>query len=79
MSEFDAHVASNVVLSGVAGSQRVNIWITDGPWFVTLGGGVRYQFSLRSAFTMALRVNASLADNGVLPTAGPEVEFQYGF
>ena len=79
MSEFDGHVASNVVQSGIAGSQRVNIWITDGPWFVTLGGGVRYQFSLRSAFTMALRVNASLADNGVLPTAGPEVEFQYGF
>jgi hypothetical protein len=79
MSEFDGHVASSVVLSGIAGSQRVNVWITDGPWFVTLGGGVRYQFSLRSAFTMALRVNASLADNGVLPTAGPEVEFQYGF
>jgi hypothetical protein len=75
MSEFDAHLASDATLSGIAGSQRVNVWLTDGPWFLAVGGGIRYQFSL----TAALRLNASFPGNGVLPTAGPEVGFQYGF
>jgi hypothetical protein len=79
LSEFDAHLASDVMIEGVAGTRRVNVWITDGPWFVTIGGGVRYQFSLRAAFTAAVRINASFKGNGVLPTAGPELGFQYGF
>ncbi len=79
MSEFDGHLASDATLNGVVGSQRVNVWVTDGPWFVTVGGGIRYQFSLRAALTAALRLNASFPGNGVLPTAGPEVGFQYGF
>jgi len=53
--------------------------VTDGPWFLTLGGGVRYPFSLRAAFSAAVRVNAAFDGNGLLPTAGPEVGFQYGF
>ena len=79
VSEFDGHLTSNAALNGIAGSQRVNIWVTDGPAFVTLGGGLRYAFSLRAAFTAALRVNAALPGNGVMPTAGPELGFQYGF
>jgi hypothetical protein len=79
VSEFDGHLATSVSLSGIAGTQRVNIWITDGPWFLTLGGGVRYAFSLRAAFSAAVRVNAAFDGNGLLPTAGPEVAFQYGF
>ncbi|HEY5146944.1 MAG TPA: hypothetical protein VII82_09265, partial [Polyangiaceae bacterium] len=79
VSEFDGHVASSVSLNGIAGTQRVNIWVTDGPWFLTLGGGVRYAFSLRAAFSAAVRVNAAFDGNGLLPTAGPEVAFQYGF
>ena len=79
LSEFDAHLASNVAIEGVAGTRRVNVWVTDGPWFVTVGGGMRYQFSLRAALTAAVRLNASFRGNGVLPTAGPELGFQYGF
>jgi hypothetical protein len=78
VSEFDGHLASDVSLAGIAGSERVNVWITGGPWFVTLGGGFRYAFSLRAAFTAAVRANAAFPGNGVLPTAGPEVGFQYG-
>jgi hypothetical protein len=78
VSEFDGHVTGDAALSNVVGSQRVNIWVTDGPWFVTIGGGFRYPFSLRAAFTAALRVNAAFFDNGVLPTFGPEIGFQYG-
>jgi hypothetical protein len=79
LSEFDGHLATDVTIEGVAGTRRVNIWVTDGPWFVTVGGGMRYQFSLRAAFTAAVRLNASFHGNGVLPTAGPELGFQYGF
>jgi hypothetical protein len=78
LAEFDGHLASDVMIQGVAGTRRVNIWITDGPWFFTVGGGVRYQLSLRAAFTAAARVNFAFQGNGLLPTAGPEVGFQYG-
>jgi hypothetical protein len=79
ISEFDGHVTADVTLNGIAGRERVNVWVTDGPGFATVGGGFRYQFSLRAAFMAALRVNAAFFDNGLLPTAGPEVSFQYGF
>jgi hypothetical protein len=79
VAPFDGRAASNVALSNVVGQRRVDIWITDGPWFATLGAGLRYQFSLRTAFSAAARANASFFDNGLLLTFGPEVGFQYGF
>jgi len=79
LSEFDGHVTSVVSLDNVAGQQPVNIWLTDAPFFVALGGGVRYQFSLRAAFTAAVRVNAVIGGNGVMVTYGPEVGVLYGF
>jgi hypothetical protein len=79
MAEYDGHLATDVVIEGVAGTRRVNVWITDSPWFITVGGGIRYQLSLRAACTAAARFNFAFQGNGVLPTAGPEVGFQYGF
>jgi len=79
MAEFDGHVTGQATLSNVVGQHRVNIWITDAPWFVTAGGGFRYQFSIRTALTAAVRANASFPGNGLLPTFGPEIGFQYGF
>jgi hypothetical protein len=79
VSEFDAHVTSVVTLDNVAGQQPVNIWLTDAPFFVALGAGIRYQFSLRAAFTAAARVNMVFGGNGFLPTYGPEVGILYGF
>jgi hypothetical protein len=79
VSEFDAHVTSVVSLANVAGQQPVNIWLTDGPFFIAAGAGVRYEFSLRSAFTAAVRANAVIGGNGFLMTYGPEVGILYGF
>lgn len=79
LSEFDGHVTSAVTLDNVAGQQPVNIWVTDGPFFIALGAGVRYQFSLRAAFTAAARVNSVIGGNGLLLTYGPEVGVLYGF
>jgi hypothetical protein len=78
-AEFDGHLATDVEIDGVAGTRRANVWITDGPWFVALGGGMRYQLSLRTAFTAAARLNVAFQGNGLLPSVGPEAGFQYGF
>jgi hypothetical protein len=78
-SEFDGHSTSVVTIKGIAGQQPVDIWVTNGPAFVALGAGARYQFSLRAAFTVALRLNGAFGGNGALVTYGPEVGVQYGF
>jgi hypothetical protein len=79
LSEFDGHATSVVSQTTVRGQQPVNIWRTNAPWFAALGGGARYQFSLRAAFTLAARVNAVLGGSGFMLTYGPEVGLQYGF
>ncbi len=79
VSEFDGSSTSAVTLSGVAGQQPVTVWLTHAPFFVAIGGGVRYQFSPRVAFTSAVRVNGVFGGNGFWPTYGPEITAQYGF
>ncbi len=79
LSEFDTHVTSVVSLANVAGQQPVNLWITDAPFFVAIGAGIRYGFSLRAAFTAAARANLVFGGNGFLPAFGPEVGVLYGF
>jgi hypothetical protein len=79
VSEFDWHTTSIVAFRGVALQTPVNVWYTDAPFFLVLGGGMRYQFSPRAAFTGALRLNITIGGNGVLPTVGPEVGVVYGF
>jgi hypothetical protein len=79
VSEFDGHVTTVVKQNNVQGETPVDAWKTDGPFFLLLGGGARYQFSLRAAFTAALRVNIALGGGGILPTYGPEIGVQYGF
>jgi Tfp pilus assembly protein PilF len=85
LSEFDGHVTSVVTLTNPMGAskaplvQPVDIWVTDGPFFLLVGAGARYQFSPRLAATAALRLNIAIGGNGVLPTYGPELGIQYGF
>jgi len=78
LAEFDGHSSSVVALTGTAGQQAVSVWRTDGPFFLVLGGGARYQFSPRIAFTGAIRLNIA-AGNGALVTFGPEISAAYGF
>jgi hypothetical protein len=79
VSEFDVRTSTLVKLDNVVGTQPVNVWLTDGPFFLTSGGGVRYQFSQRLQVTLAARLNAAFHGNGFLPTLGPELTVQYGF
>ena len=57
----------------------MNIWLTNGPWFLAVGGGARYQFSPRFAFNVAARLNVAFGGSGALVTYGPELALQYGF
>ena len=78
-AEFDGHTTTFVSMQNIAGQQPVVAWKTSGPWFFALGGGLRYQFSRRAAFTAAARANAAFGGVGALLTYGPEISFQYGF
>jgi hypothetical protein len=73
LGEFDGHVTT------VVQQQPIDIWDTDGPFFLLLGAGVRYQFSPRIAGTAAGRLNVAIGGNGVLSTFGPEFGVMYGF
>jgi hypothetical protein len=83
VAEFDGHATSIVSMNArpevVPISQPVNIWRTNGPWFVAVGGGVRYQLSPRAAFNAALRLNVAFGGVGALSSYGPDIAFQYGF
>ncbi len=79
LSEFDGHQSTQVRVSGVTTAQTVDVWLTDAPFFIVLGGGARYQFSPRAALTGALRLNVVIGGNGLMPTFGPEIGVLYGF
>jgi hypothetical protein len=78
LAEFDGHSLTFVTLSNFAGQNPINVWRTDGPFFLMLGGGTRYQFSQRIALKGALRLNLAVG-NGALVTFGPEFGVEYGF
>jgi hypothetical protein len=79
VSQFDGYVTSLAALDNVVGHQPVNVWQTNAPWFVVLGGGFRYQFSPRLACTIAARFNGVIRSDGLLLTLGPEATVEYGF
>jgi hypothetical protein len=79
---FDGHVTSVASMKSngpVPISQPVELWRTNGPWFLGVGGGARYQFSQRAAFIAEARLNVAFGGAGALVTYGPEIAFQYGF
>lgn len=79
VGKFDAVRDVNVTETGIAGTLPKRAWRTGGPIFAGAGGGLRYQFSQRIAFTAALKVAFAFGGNGLFDTLGPEVALQYGF
>jgi hypothetical protein len=79
LSEFDGSASGTVTSTGSSSGQAVNIWITDGPWFLAVGGGARYQLPVGAAFTGALRLNTVVGGNGAMVTYGPELGAAYAF
>ena len=78
IGEFDGHATTAVTLSGAAAQQPESVWLTDGPFFVVVGGGLRYQLSRRAAFVADVRVNGAVGASFLL-TFGPEIAIMYGF
>jgi hypothetical protein len=80
ISQFDASTASSVTVmsGGTPLTGGVNIWKTDGPGFVTAGGGVRWAPVAEVGVTLAARGNVAFG-NGPVVTFGPEVAVAYGF
>ncbi|MGO8997326.1 MAG: hypothetical protein ACLQVI_28760 [Polyangiaceae bacterium] len=79
IAQYDASENIIVTQTGIPGWLPKTAWLTSGPGFVGVGGGVRYQFSQRVAFNAALKLDAAFGANGVLPSFGPEIALQYGF
>src|SRR5262249_16887463 len=84
ISEFDRHASDTVSFKVVPMQPAqapvdVNMWQTNGPLFLALGGGARYQLMSRIAITGALRLNVVIGGNGLLMTYGPELGAAYGF
>jgi hypothetical protein len=75
----DVHAGTDVSLLGVRGKTPVDAWQLGGPGFASLGGGARYTFSARAAFTLAWRLTVAFGSPSTLLTTAPEVAFQYGF
>jgi hypothetical protein len=79
VSQFDGHTTTAVTFDNAVGQEPVTAWLTNAPFFFAVGGGARYQFSSRIAFSAAARFNGAIGGGGFLPTLGPEIAVQYGF
>ena len=77
-ASFDTHVGSGITLNN-GQSGTVNLWQTNGPFFLMVGGGIHVAFSQNFGGTLAVRLNGSTGSNGFIPTFGPEVGLAYGF
>jgi hypothetical protein len=84
LGEFDAHVPVAVFLKPVPGSPAAapteNAWLTAGPAFVAMGGGVRVLLSESIAATAALKIEVAWGGSvGTLFGGAPELGMQVGF
>jgi hypothetical protein len=79
VSEYDAHVDVNVVEMGTPGTKTVQAWAVNSPVFLSVGPGIRYAISPRTAVMLPLKFTASIGGAGLIPVIAPELSFQVGF
>jgi hypothetical protein len=77
VSEWDAKVPVTVVFTN-GQSREVDAWKMAGPFFIGLGGGLRYAFSPKAALLGGVHVNFAIG-SGFVPLLGPELGMQFGF
>jgi hypothetical protein len=79
--EFDAMVPVQVLSKNPAVAPvNVNAWLTAGPVFGTLGGGVRYQLAKKIFATGAIKLQGAFGGTaGFLFGVVPELGITYGF
>jgi hypothetical protein len=79
VAHFDAPVTVMVAQQGVAGARAVHAWFVSGPAFGGAGGGARYAFSPRIAFSTGIGLDAGFGPGAFGLTVSPELSVQYGF
>ena len=79
VAHFDTPVTVMVAQQGVAGQRAVHAWFVSGPAFGAAGGGARYAFSPRIAFSTGIGLDAALGPGAFGLTVSPELSVQYGF
>lgn len=79
VAHFDAPVTVMVAQQGVAGERAVHAWFVSGPAFGGAGGGARYAFSPRIAFSTGIGLDAAFGPGAFGLTVSPELSVQYGF
>jgi len=83
VSQFDAKVEAPVLETGDPQPRSIQAWEIAGPWFASLGAGVRVVFGDQKNLALLLggRGNLTLpvAKSPVVPSFGPELNFQIGF
>jgi len=72
------HIKESCPSGSSSTSHSVTAWRVGGPFFVAPGGGIRYAFSDRAAFSLNLKLALAFG-NGVIFAPTPEATFQYGF
>ncbi len=79
VARFDAPTTVMVAEKGVAGDRAVRAWYVAGPAFGEVGGGARYAFSPRVAFSTGIGLNLAVGPGAFGVTVAPEMTLQYGF
>ena len=79
VARFDTPTTVMVARKGIAGQRAVHAWYVAGPAFGALGGGARYAFSPRVAFSTGLGLVAAVGPGAFGFTIAPELQLQYGF
>jgi len=79
VARFDTPTTVMVAENGVTGARAVRAWYVAGPVFGALGGGARYAFSPRVAFSTGLAIDAAIGPGAFGVTVSPEMQLQYGF
>ncbi len=79
VARFDTPTTVMVAQQGIAGQRAVHAWYVAGPAFGALGGGARYAFSPRVAFSTGFGLNAAVGPGAFGFTISPEIQLQYGF
>jgi hypothetical protein len=78
LSSFDVRTDAGITLSN-GQSGTVQMWQTNGPFFLMLGGGIRVLAGEFAAINVAMRANGSFGPNGFIPSVAPEVGVAFGF
>jgi hypothetical protein len=79
VARFDAPTTVMVAQQGIAGQRAVHAWYVAGPAFGAIGGGARYAFSPRIAFSTGVGVDAAIGPGAFGFAVSPEMQLQYGF